>query len=786
MQKKRLELLAPAGSMEALIAAISAGADAVYLGSALFGARQSAGFDEEALRQAVELAHTFGVSVHVTLNTLIKQEELPAAREMLSFLQSLHVDGVLVQDLGILFMCQHEFPSLPIHASTQMALHNVAGALFLQKHHVKRIVLARESTLCTIEQVANTGIETEVFAHGALCVSVSGQCLFSSTIGGRSGNRGRCAQPCRMLYTYKGMTKAWLSPADLNTLEYTDQMVKKGVYSFKIEGRLKRPEYVYVVAKAYRKALDQAKENRFTTPTAKEQEALTQIFSRGGFTTGYIGNTRDAGIMYPNQVTPLGVLVGHVKQLRKVNQTALATVLTTKNLNNQDGLNLSGQTVIYSGLPVKNGEIATLRLHHPVPQGTAVYRTENEEQLSNAREHISLKALYNEKSIPIDAKIVLMPEKQARLTVKTAQGITSTVEGEVVGQAQKAPLTKETIAKSLQKTGNTPFSILDMDIQTENAFYPTSALNELRRNALQALHQALLSQYAFDTSQPKIPYPAFQTTKNPNRLIVQTSDALEISSLLKQGAAYCFFAPETYDIDALTETLPHLKTNCALVLPYVIDDVALLSLHAFVHEHHLPVVLNNVGQLGIAWEVPIITGSGIPVANANTKHFLVQEGAIACTLSGELSAMDLLDMQTEAIESILQVYGRTRLMTLTHCPECTFHGRTVADENCPMCGKGKMQKREYLIDRKNVSYPLFPTKSQGMCHVALMSSTPLHLMQAHSELQQLTTSYLLVFTDESQQERRKILQQYSNYRKGNVTPPVKKLGTVGRFLQSVE
>lgn len=214
------EILAPAGSMEALRAALAAGADAVYLGASLFGARVNAGFDDQALQAAVNLAHLHGRRIYVTVNTLLKQNELQDVRRLLRRLVELRVDALIVQDLGLTRLIKAEFPGLCVHGSTQMSVHNAFGARVLQDLGISRVVLARECSLTDIRAVADTGIETEIFVHGAMCVSVSGQCLLSSQIGGRSGNRGRCAQPCRLQYTYKQHTGALLSMRDMNTLEH--------------------------------------------------------------------------------------------------------------------------------------------------------------------------------------------------------------------------------------------------------------------------------------------------------------------------------------------------------------------------------------------------------------------------------------------------------------------------------------------------------------------------------------------------------------------------------------
>ena len=248
-----IELLAPAGSMEALKAAVEGGADAIYLSGKMFGARAYANnFDEQCLKEAIEFAHLRNVKIHVTVNTLVDNSEIPALADYFRFLYEIGADAVLVQDLGAARLAQLVAPDLPLHASTQMTVNNLAGVLALQELGFSRVVLSREVTLKDIIHICrNSDVEIEVFAHGALCVCYSGQCLMSSMIGGRSGNRGRCAQPCRLPYTLvdknnnnvlKDAGQYLLSPRDMNTLELIPEFIEAGVVSLKLEGRMKKPE----------------------------------------------------------------------------------------------------------------------------------------------------------------------------------------------------------------------------------------------------------------------------------------------------------------------------------------------------------------------------------------------------------------------------------------------------------------------------------------------------------------------------------------------------------------
>ena len=263
-----VELLAPAGSREALVAAVESGANAVYLAGNMFGARAYANnFDEEGMREAIAFAHQRNVLVHVTVNTIVDDQEIPQLVKYLRFLYEAGADAVLVQDLGVARIVRDNVPELPMHASTQMTVHNLDGVLALQNLGFSRVVLSRELSLAAIKEICdNCNVEIEVFVHGALCVCYSGQCLMSSVIGGRSGNRGRCAQPCRLPYTLvdaqdndllgDSAGKYLLSPRDMKGIDLLPQLIEAGVSSLKIEGRMKRPEYVAIVVGSYRHAID--------------------------------------------------------------------------------------------------------------------------------------------------------------------------------------------------------------------------------------------------------------------------------------------------------------------------------------------------------------------------------------------------------------------------------------------------------------------------------------------------------------------------------------------------
>ena len=317
---KKIELLAPAGNIEALKAAIMAGCDAVYLAGKLYGARAfSKNFNNEELVEAIKYAHLYGVKVYVTVNTLVYDDEVDAFLEYIEFLHKNNVDAIIIQDFGMFDLVRKTFPELEIHASTQMHIHNLDGVKLMERLGMHRVVLARETSIDTIKEIKdNSNIELEVFIHGALCISYSGQCLMSSLIGGRSGNRGACAGSCRLPYdiiSYDGKKlnkdRYPLSTKDLNSLENIGELIDAGVSSLKIEGRMKSPEYVYMVVSLYREAIDSYYKNGFVKINEDELLKLKKIFNRN-FTKGFLFNTTNNDIINAYRPNHMGVTVGRI------------------------------------------------------------------------------------------------------------------------------------------------------------------------------------------------------------------------------------------------------------------------------------------------------------------------------------------------------------------------------------------------------------------------------------------------------------------------------------------
>jgi len=562
MKNRRVELLAPAGSYESFVAAINAGADAVYIGGSMFGARANANnLDEEAMLKAIDYAHIHGRSLYLTVNTLLKNSELED--ELIRYLEKFYeqgLDAVIVQDVGVLRKIRNHFPDLPVHASTQMTITGPDGAKLMEDLGLTRVVTARELSLEEIREIHHkSSVEIESFVHGALCYCYSGQCLYSSLIGGRSGNRGRCAQPCRLPYDVLKEGKSInsrdehyvLSPKDMCTLDIIPDMIEAGIFSFKIEGRMKKPEYVAGVVSIYRKYIDLYLKNgrKGYKVDQDDRNILMDLYNRGGFTNGYYGQHNGRQMISLSKPNHFGVPVGKITE----KSNGKLRIALTEAINSQDVLEIqkapggsdtgrgrSGSGSCYEKNPnsanrkynsskkdlqsrsfgndrgrasnlqvndgsagkpeeftVKNSASAGSSIFIPVYNehafsiGQTVYRTRNEALLLDLRKRF----IAPEVKEAISGRLMLSPGLPAELSVSMG-GTDVTISGQVVETALSLPVDENKIRKQIMKTGSTPFvfSVLETDIE-KHSFIPIQALNELRRNALDTLQDVLLKNY---------------------------------------------------------------------------------------------------------------------------------------------------------------------------------------------------------------------------------------------------------------------------------------------------
>ncbi|WP_347351291.1 peptidase U32 family protein [Acetoanaerobium noterae] len=495
---KKIELLAPAGDEEALKAAIMAGANAVYMGGSRFGARAFAGnFEVDKLIDAVDYAHQMGVKIYITANTIIKDEEIGDFLNYIDFLYEIGVDAVILQDLGMIDIISKRIPDLELHASTQMTASTAQDILFLKELGVSRVVLSRELSYDEISAIkAETKVEVEAFVHGALCVSYSGKCLFSSMNGMRSGNRGMCAQPCREPYKSTVENKPLLdkeyvfSTKDLNTLDILEDLIDAGIDSLKIEGRMKRSEYVFAVTSAYRQAIDNVIMKHEPSISSLDMNygalELDKVFNRD-FTKGYIGQDKGSKIMNHKFQKYVGKPVAKVIEYDRKSKRLILELLDT--LTKGDGLN-TGEFVgriLKKDAIVKSadkGEIVAIDSIKKFEPGFIVYKTFDKIFMDDISSRMS-----RVKKIPIKAFVEIRNHNYPTLILNDYKGNTGEYKlEEYTTTALNKPTTRESIIDQIQKMGDTPFFVDSIEVSIdENIFIPIKTLNLLRREAVSLL-----------------------------------------------------------------------------------------------------------------------------------------------------------------------------------------------------------------------------------------------------------------------------------------------------------
>ena len=782
--KDRVEILAPAGSMECLKAAIAAGADAVYTGGALFGARAYAhNLTEEELLEAIDYVHLHGRRLYLTVNTLIKDREME--KQMYDYLLPYYrqgLDAVIVQDIGLFRFIRKHFPDLPIHASTQMTLTGVDGAKFLEKEGAQRIVTSRELSMAEVKKIADeTELEIESFVHGALCYCYSGQCLFSSFIGGRSGNRGQCAQPCRLLYRTPEAKRPQylLSLKDICTLELIPEMIESGIYSFKIEGRMKKPEYAAAVAFQYRKYADlylkyyeecPAEEDPAAYAMKKyrvreeDRQMLLDLYNRGGFHTGYYHTQNGREMISLNRPNHAGVPA--VKVLAKKGRNVTAKALT--DLYPQDIIelpmrkgrekadNYTCKDAVKKGMNVQIPVFADT----PFKRDEIWMRTRNSTLIDTLREEF-VNGKIKER---ICGTFRLYPQEKATLTVK-CRDAEITVAGEKAQEALSQPMSRERIEKQLRKTGNTEFefSFLKAEIG-EKVFLPMQSLNELRREALETLEKVICEKYrrsgeVKDPAEDKTELSMEEEILSGWTASVRTAEQMEV--ILEEEAigriyADCTMFPRIWEKDSYVEWITKVHAagkEIYLVMPYIFRErtrkqyeaaynrifgagwdgilIANYESFAFLKEH---------GYTG-----RIMTDYNLYEFNQESRKFWKEKGVFEFTAPVELTERELQDLRVKDGEVI--VYGYLPMMISAGCIQKTTRG----------CLKKSGQTT--ITDRYR--NPFVVKNECDYCYNILYNYVPLYLGDRMEEVYQIGPGRIrLMFTTERQQEVRRILSAY--------------------------
>lgn len=632
---KKIELLAPAGNFNCLVAAIEAGCDAVYLAGENFGARAFAkNFTNLEIVEAINYAHLYGVKVYVTVNTLIYDDEVDAFLEYVEFLHKNNVDALIIQDLGMFDLVRKTYPNLELHGSTQMHIHNIDGVKMVESLGMKRVVLARETSIDKIIEIKkNTDIELEVFIHGALCISYSGECLMSSLIGGRSGNRGACAQSCRLKYDIvdsneKKLNKLEypLSTKDLNCLENIGELIDVGVSSLKIEGRMKSREYVYMVVKLYREAIDSYYELGKVIIDKRELLKLKKTFNRE-YTKGFIFN--DTNIINGYRPNHMGVEIGTVVKYKdnymwiKLNdKISIGSGLRVIGRHDDVGV-LVNDFYINDKLvkEANSGDTVKMRVNTIVNEGDKVVITLDK----RLEDEIDLN-IRNEKR-KVEIRGVFCGYIGNSLSLEISDGVNNVkVFGGEVNLAINTPTSNNDIRDKLNKLGDTVYCFSNLKINVDNdVFIPLKEINKLRQEAIRLLNNKRLYKTSFMKNKYDIEVPDFKKEKLTNCLI---SNKCKFNNL-----------DNHYD-DIYCE---EMAANTILKLPRVIDKYP---------DSNDIVMIGELGGFNKYKEV--ITDFSLNVTNSYTVAFLHSIGAKRITLSYELNDNQIKNL----IDNYHKRYGK--------------------------------------------------------------------------------------------------------------------------------
>lgn len=798
-----MELLAPAGTMENFMAALESGADAIYLGGKVFNARaHAANFGIDELREAVRLAHILDVSVYVTVNILIGDTELKDLEQYIKDLDSIGVDAIIVQDLAVAEIAKRVAPNIHLHGSTQMTAATLDAVRFYESLGFTRVVLARELSLKEIQHICkHCKAEIEVFVHGALCVCYSGQCLMSSFIGGRSGNRGACAQPCRLPYELldsKGESvlpkhEAYLlSPKDLNYSEHMNELVAAGVTSFKVEGRMKKVSYVRQVIGTYREILDEASIHE------NQRKALASGFNRG-FSTAYLEDTVGRQMMTvvaPNhQGKPIGESYTkkgevYLSLTEPIEQGSLVKILQS-----------NGSVTYYTVDDEWTCVSDTLYKGRPA-EGLAVGQLYLASTPKNAKSR-GLQEFTRKYDMSVYLSVGSNGETNyTELTAILDSGLSVAVTNEYVPAiANKVPTSLEKVTEQLGRLGNTLFRLSYVDIPDGPYMWPASVLNALRRDAVTALETALITHHVESWQSLQVTGDVDYDFKAQHELSYDTCpmisarvDEIEgVKAAISGGAQKIVFGgdrlsrtPYALSIyDEVARLCAQSDVICTFATPRVVKDDEVeaykRTLEAIVQAHpdsisiHVPQALLWLRELGYTGAIEADTG--LNIFNTPTLHFWEQLHMSCVNPSQELTLKQITELAKHSHVPIeTMIHGYTEMMISEYCAIASFVG-TGSKVNCPMpCVKESYS----LKDRKG---EIFPIRTDPYCRMHIMNS---HEMDMRAYVPMLLQKGISILRVDGRHMKpsyvKDIVSQYVGIATGTMEAPPKKIDSQGESI----
>ena len=772
-----IELLAPVGSFDALKAAVQNGANAVYLGGKDFSARASANnFDREELIEAVKYAHIRDVRVFVTTNTLIKQNEIEDFVEYAKFLYDIDVDALIMQDIGVAMLIHELLPDFELHASTQMVAHSLEDVQYLESIGFKRVVLARELTVDEIKYICdNTNVDIEIFVHGALCVCYSGGCLMSSMIGNRSGNRGRCAQPCRQKYTMIDISTGeeihsngeyLLSTKDLNTIEDVDKIIETGVLSLKIEGRMKKPEYVATVINSYRNAIDEYQATKKVNISTETMEDLYTIFNRK-FTKGLILGEVGEDVMNSNVPNNQGLYVGKVVDYNK--KAKRLKIKLEGTLKKGDGINLGGGTIgrIIKGKEIAQigykGETIELDFIGEARKNQPVFKTSDTNLIDKAQKTYTQDKEFAKSLIDAEITIKLGEYPELKLIDKNNNSVT--VKGDkLVEKALKVALGEEKIETQIKKLGNTPYELDDLKINLdEGVSMPISLINQMRREAIELLDEARIPVKGRAYKDSKIKYSPKKYAKDTNsnsKIRVKINNIEALKSIINLDIDMIYYE----DVSTLEQAMAMATANNKKLIysaPRIVRNKEYKRLEKSNEYCKENVQISALGQVKYYKEnsenVSFDVDYYLNPFNSETINHYKKEGATTVCISQELNIHEIkettkyTDMEIETV-----AYGYIPMMLSEYCPMGVVARSCKKDKRCATCKESKYVLRDFKGEEYRISQDLF-------CRSTIYNSIANCLINNLDELSDAGINvFRLDFTHESPELISKITKAFIN------------------------
>ncbi len=754
---KNIELLAPAGSYEALVAAIENGADAIYLGGNEFSARAFAtNFDRKELEKAVNYSHLRNVKIYVTVNTLYSDDQFLQLHDYLVFLAKINVDALIIQDMGLLNYVLEHFPNFEIHLSTQASIHDLPGVEFFKNKGIKRIVLARENSLDEIKSICNqTDLDIEVFVHGALCMSYSGQCLMSSMIAKRSGNKGACGQPCRLAYQLEKDDQILnqkplylLSPRDLCTIESIDLLIEAGITSFKIEGRMKRPEYVAIVVKQYRDAIDAYLNKKQLNDIDQRILKMKKMFNRN-FTGGYLLKDRQfmARDLPGNQGIKVAKVIGYNKA-KKLVKLQLTDQLKQGDRINFVDLELTRTiTKLYHQRKLvnqaKNGDIVEIELNQIPKLQSFAYKLYDIDLIQEAKASYQEEKRKNEIIMEFTGKINTAPS----LTIKYQDHVVSTVSNLIIEPAKKQPLDKKRIEKQLAKLGNTVFKAKEITVDfPQNGFFSITEINEMRRIAISLLIEQI--NYQDTINYPEFNEKSHHLTKEIKGIDVRVFNLQQLEALITCKIHHYYF-PISNQLEAAINLAQKYHKK---IIPFTGFLTPVNALTEFKNSNLYNLVdtimVPNFDGLELFKDKKCILDFNFNLYNSYALQYFQN---YPCILSLEITKKMINQLNDVKQDIILTVYGKTINMHLKHCliSDCYFNEKRPG---CNLCKNGKFK----LVDRKGEKFTIM---SDEYCNNLLFNSHYLYI----DHVDHLDVDYLLLsFSDETKEECLAVFLDYVN------------------------